>query len=132
MKILEIFEPAMCCSTGLCGVGVDTELLRISTVVNTMAKNGVKVERFNLSSSPQVFVTNKVVNDFINAKGVDELPITVVDGEIVMSGRYPKNEEFVKLLNIPMSFLGEQPKAVKATFNKPSGCGCDCSGGNCC
>ena len=76
------------------------------------------------------FVTNKVVNDFINAKGVDELPMTVVDGEIVITGRYPKNEEFIKLLNIPMSFLGEQPKVVKATFNKPGGCGC--SGGNCC
>ena len=132
MKKLEIFEPAMCCSTGLCGVGVDTELLRISTVVNTMAKNGIKVERFNLSSSPQVFVTNKVVNEFINAKGVDELPITVVDGEIVITGRYPLNEEFVKLLNIPVSFIGEQPKAVKATFKKPGGCGCDCSSGNCC
>ena len=132
MKKLEIFEPAMCCSTGLCGVGVDTELLRISTVTNTMEKNGIKVERFNLSSSPMEFVTNKVVNDFINAKGVEELPLTVVDGEIVITGRYPQNEEFVKLLNIPVSFLGEQPKLVKATFKKSGGCGCDCSGGNCC
>jgi len=130
MKKIEIFEPAMCCATGLCGVGVDTELLRISTVINTMEKNGVKVERFNLSNSPQVFVTNKVVNDFLKEKGVDELPITVVDGEIAITGRYPKNEEFVKLLDIPMSFLGEQPRAVKATIKKSGGCGC--SGGNCC
>lgn len=51
MKKMQIYEPAMCCSTGLCGVGVDQELLRISTVLNSMEKNGVMVERFNLSSA---------------------------------------------------------------------------------
>lgn len=130
MKKITIYEPAMCCSTGLCGVGVDPELLRISTVLNTLKKNGVEVQRFNLSNAPQEFVNNKAVNELINTKGVDELPVTVLDGQIVIAGRYPTNEEFVKLLNIPMSFLGEQPKAVKVT-PKRSG-GCSCSGGNCC
>jgi len=135
MKKMQIFEPAMCCSTGLCGVGVDPELLRISTVLNTIEKNGVIVDRYNLSNSPQEFIMNKVVNDFIKANGVDGLPITVLDGEIVISGRYPKSEEFVKLLNIPMSFIGEQPKVAKATITKKSGCGCaggNCSDGSCC
>lgn len=127
---MQIFEPAMCCSTGLCGVGVDPELLRISTVLSTMEKNGVKVERYNLSSAPQEFVTNKVVNVFLKEKGVEELPITVLDDEIVIIGRYPQNEDFVKLLGIPISYLGEKPKAVKATMKKSGGCGC--SGGNCC
>ena len=136
MKKMQIFEPAMCCSTGLCGVGVDQELLRISTVLNTLGKNGVNVQRFNLSSAPQEFVTNKVVNTLIMEKGVDELPVTLLDGEIVITGRYPQNEEFVKLLEIPVSFLGEQPKAVEDTIEKSEGCGCSegscCSGGDCC
>jgi len=130
MKKMQIFEPAMCCSTGLCGVGVDSELLRISTVLNTLKKNDVEVQRFNLSNSPQEFINNIVVNNFINTKGVDKLPVTVLDGEIVIAGRYPANEEFVKLLNVPMSFLGQQPKTAKATPKKSGGC--DCSGGNCC
>jgi hypothetical protein len=120
----------MCCSTGLCGVGVDPELLRISTVLNTLKKNGVEVQRFNLSNSPQEFVNNKAVNELINKKGVDELPVTVLDGEIVITGRYPTNEEFVKFLDIPKSLLGEQPKALKVTLKKSGGCGC--SGGKCC
>lgn len=135
MKKMQIFEPAMCCPTGLCGVGVDPELLRISTVLNTMEKNGIKVDRYNLTNSPKEFITNKVVNNFIKANGVNGLPITVLDSEIVISGRYPKNEEFVKFLNIPMSFTGEQPKVAKATINKKGGCCCadgDCSDGNCC
>lgn len=130
MKKMQIFEPAMCCSTGLCGVGVDTELLRISTVLNSLKKNGIEVDRFNLTNAPMEFVNNKVVNDFLNSKGVDELPATVLDGEILITGRYPTNEEFSKLLNIPMSFLSEQPKGFNM-IPKSSG-GCDCSDGNCC
>lgn len=128
MKKMQIFEPAMCCSTGLCGVGVDPELLRISTVLSTIEKNGVKVERFNLSSAPQEFVTNKVINNFIKEKGVDELPVTVLDGEIVITGRYPQNEELVKLLNVPMSYVGEKPKEAKTDVQESGGC---CSGGCC-
>ena len=130
MKKMQIFEPAMCCSTGLCGVGVDPELLRVSTVLNSLKKNGVNVERFNLTSSPQEFVNNKAVNELISGKGVDKLPATVLDGEIIMTGRYPTNEEFVKLLNIPMNSLENQPVKVKVTTQRTKGCGC--SGGKCC
>ena len=128
MKKMQIFETAMCCSTGLCGVGVDTELLRITTVLNSLKKNGIEVDRFNLTNAPMEFINNKTVNDFLNTKGVDELPATVLDGEILITGRYPSNEEFAKLLNIPISFLGEQEK----TFNiLPKNSGCGCSDGSC-
>ena len=130
MKKMQIFEPAMCCSTGLCGVGVDSELLRISTALNTLKKNGINVERFNLSNAPQQFVNNKAVNHFINTKGVEGLPVTVLDGEIVIAGRYPTNEEFANLLGVPETLFGGKPKAVKVTPRRSGGCGC--SGGKCC
>ena len=131
MKKMQIFEAAMCCSTGLCGVSVDPELLRVSTVLNSLKKNNIEVQRFNLSDSPQEFVNNKVVNNFINEKGVDDLPVTILDGEIVLTGKYPTNEELVKLLDVPMSFLGQGRKTFKIkTTPKSGGCGCD--GGNCC
>jgi hypothetical protein len=130
MKKMQIFEPAMCCSTGLCGVGVDPELLRISTVLNTLEKSGVQVERFNLSSAPQVFVTNKVVNSYIKDKGVDGLPVTVLDGEIVITGRYPTNEEFTELLGIPAGLIGNHTDAEKIEETEAGEC--DCSGGCCC
>jgi len=131
MKKMQIFEPAMCCSTGLCGVGVDPELLRISTVFNSLKKNGIEVQRFNLSDSPQEFVDNKVVNNFINEKGVEGFPITVLEGEIVLTGKYPTNEELVKFLDVPVSFLGEKRKTFKIKSTPKSG-GCGCDGGNCC
>lgn len=120
MKKMSIYEPALCCDTGVCGVGVDPELLRISTALNALKKNGITVYRYNLSSAPQEFINNETVNKFINEQGVDGLPVTVVDGEIVISGRYPTNEEFSSLLGIPASIL-----------LKKSGGSC-CSGGKCC
>ena len=129
MKKMQIFEPAMCCSTGLCGVGVDTELLRISTVLNSLKKNGIEVERFNLTNAPMEFVNNKAVNDLLQTKGVEALPATLLEGEIIISGRYPRNEEFVQLLNIPISFLSEQEREFKILPQSAGGCGC--SDGNC-
>lgn len=133
MKKMQIFETAMCCSTGLCGVGVDPELLRISTVLSSLKNRGIEVDRFNLSSAPQEFVTNEVINKFINDKGVDGFPITVLDGEIVLQGKYPTNEELAKFLDVEDNFLGEKRKSFKleTTNNDESG-GCSCSGGNCC
>lgn len=124
MKDMKLYEPAMCCSTGLCGVSVDPELLRVSTVLNTLKQNGIEVQRFNLSNAPQEFVNNKAVNDFLKQYGPQMLPVTVVDGSIVLSGRYPSNAEFVKLLGVPAELLG-----VKADTATGSSC---CSGGGCC
>lgn len=129
MKKMQIFEPAMCCSTGLCGVSVDPELLRISTVLNTLAKNNIVVDRFNLNSAPMEFVSNKVINDFINKGGVDELPVVTLDGKIIITGRYPTNEEFITLLDLPVTMLPEAKKAVKVTVKKVGGCNCK---GGCC
>lgn len=130
MKKMQIFEPAMCCDTGLCGVGVDSELLRISTVLSSLKTNGINVERFNLTNAPMEFVNNKVINEYLNSKGVEGLPIVTLDGVIVVSGRYPTNDEIVKFLNIPVSFLGQQPKAANTPKKRSEGCGC--SGGGCC
>lgn len=130
MKKMQIYEPAMCCSTGLCGVGVDSELLRISTILNTLKRNGIDIGRYNLTNAPQEFVNNKMVNEYLREKGVDGLPVIILEDEIVISGRYPTNDEFVKLLNIPQIYIGVKPNLVKTKIKKTQGSGC--SGGDCC
>ncbi|MEA5024874.1 arsenical resistance operon trans-acting repressor ArsD [Desulfitobacterium sp. LBE] len=131
MKKIQIFEPAMCCPTGLCGVGVDQELLRISTVLSALNKKGIEVERFNLTSAPMEFVNNKTINDLLNTKGVDDLPAIVLDGEIVLTGRYPSNDEFCKILDLPSGTLNEKSNPFEVTTKSSSG-SCDCSDGGCC
>lgn len=125
MKKMKIFEPAMCCPTGLCGVGVDPELLRISTVLETLKKNGVSVDRFNLSSAPAEFITDPVINAYINQKGTEGLPAVMVDGTIVIESRYPTDEEFAALLDLPADLLGRPAQPAEESG------GCCCSGGCC-
>ncbi|MGL6198804.1 MAG: arsenite efflux transporter metallochaperone ArsD [Lachnospiraceae bacterium] len=129
MKTMSIYEPAMCCETGLCGVGVDPELLRISTVVNNLKKNGITVKRYNINNFPQKFIDNSEINKLINGDdGVEALPATVIDGKIVKTKKYPTNAEIAELLQIPASYLGSD--TAKVTPEKQdSGCGCE---GGCC
>ena len=105
MKRMSIYEPAMCCDTGVCGVNVDPELVRISTVINNLKKNGITIERYNLSSEPMAFVNNNKVKDALDKNGIDRLPLILVDDDIVIEGRYPKNEEIMELLQISKDYL---------------------------
>ena len=85
MKTMKIFEPAMCCPTGLCGVGVDPELLRVSTVLNTLKENGIEVQRYNLTSAPMEFVNHTAVSEFLKKFGPEKLPVIMVDDFIVIT-----------------------------------------------
>ncbi len=122
MSKLEIFDPAMCCSTGVCGPSIDPELLRIATVINSSKEKGIDVMRHNLSSEPQDFISNKVIGEILQKEGADILPVTLLDGEVVKTKEYPTNEEFSKWLNIEI-------ETKQNSDNNNDG---DCCSGKCC
>jgi hypothetical protein len=122
MKKMIIFEPAMCCGTGVCGPSVDSELLRVSTVINNLKNKGILVERYNLSGNPQIFVDNKEINKIINSDGAAVLPVTMVDGAVVKTKGYPSDEEFCKLLGLPEGFLNAKVKRASGGCCGPKGC----------
>ena len=105
MKQMEIFEQAMCCPTGLCGPSIDPELLRLSTVLDTLKGKGIDVGRYNLSNDPLKFVQTKAVTDFLQEHGPEDLPLILVDGAVQFSGRYPTNEEFASLIGFEYRYL---------------------------
>ncbi|MHC6179250.1 arsenite efflux transporter metallochaperone ArsD [Clostridium sp. JNZ X4-2] len=123
MKKMIIFDPAMCCSTGVCGPSIDPELLRVSTVIDNLNKKGAAIERYNLTGNPQIFVDNKIINEILNREGTDVLPVTMVDNAIVKTKAYPTNKEFCKFLDISEDYL--------KTGLKIKSKGCDCRGGCC-
>ena len=95
MSKISLYEPAMCCDTGVCGPGVDPELLRVSSIIQTLEKaDGVEVERFNLTNNPAAFVENEKIGELLKSKGADILPVVLLDGEIVKMAGYPSNEVF--------------------------------------
>lgn len=94
MTKLELFEPAMCCSTGVCGPSVDENLLMITSVFEGLANvSSVEASRHNLTSDPDSFVNNEKVLSLMKTKGKDTLPVTLLNGEVVKSGEYPTLEE---------------------------------------
>ena len=119
-KSIQVFDPAMCCSSGVCGTEVDQQLVSFSADVDWAKQNGAQIERFNLAQQPMDFAKNKVVKDFLERSGQEALPLILVDGEFALAGRYPNRSELAR-----WSAVAETVAEIKPA----SGC---CSGGKCC
>lgn len=102
MKMLTVFDPAMCCSTGVCGSDVDQVLVNFSADVQWLKGRGVQIERYNLAQQPMSFVENEKAKAFLEASGAEGLPLLLLDGETVMAGRYPKRAELARWFGIPL------------------------------
>ncbi|ASF45179.1 arsenite efflux transporter metallochaperone ArsD [Methylovulum psychrotolerans] len=118
MASIQIFDPALCCSTGVCGVEVDQQLVDFSADVDWAKQNGANLERFNLAQQPMAFADNAVVKAFLERSGADALPLILVDGEVALAGRYPNRAELARWVAI-----------TEATEKPVSAC---CSGSSCC
>jgi hypothetical protein len=92
MTRVEVFDPPLCCSTGVCGPEVDAELPRFAGDLAWLSRSGVEVVRFNLAQEPEAFARNPIVLEAMK-KGDDALPLLLVDGRISCRGRYPLRAE---------------------------------------
>jgi Arsenical resistance operon protein ArsD len=119
MKKVAIFDPAMCCSTGVCGPSVDPELTRVASAIFALEKKGFDITRYNLTSQPDKFVDQVEVNKILMDKGPDALPVVLVNGEVEKIGSYPTNEEFAEWFGINSEELkGEKPRMpIKLNIN---------------
>ncbi|RRD44390.1 arsenite efflux transporter metallochaperone ArsD [Buchananella hordeovulneris] len=89
MAKIDIFDPAMCCSSGVCGENVDQEVVDAAAAVSAARKEGLDVVWHNLASAPLDFASTPVVRDLLESEGADSLPVVVINGEIVLKGVYP-------------------------------------------
>lgn len=96
MSTIQIFDPALCCSTGVCGVDVDQQLVDFSADVDWAKQKGAQIERFNLAQQPMAFAENPVVKAFLDSSGADALPLILVDGAVMLAGRYPSRDELTQ------------------------------------
>lgn len=99
MKI-EIYDPAMCCSSGLCGPSIDPVLVKVNDTILALKKQGVEVERFNLAQQPKAFMENAEVKSLLTKNGKKILPVTIINGKVFKTGEYPTYEELCKELGI--------------------------------
>jgi hypothetical protein len=100
MKRLEVFDPPMCCASGVCGPQVDKRLVRFAAALEWLRGQGVQVERYNPTRQYDAFVSNPAVVKTINERGTQCLPLLLADGEIVHLGGYPEKAELATLVGL--------------------------------
>jgi hypothetical protein len=98
MKTLKIYDPAMCCATGVCGSDVDPLLVQLAGFLKNLDSASVKVERYNLSQEPGAYTANEAVAAALKEMGTAALPLVFIDDELICSGGYPDLEDLSSLL----------------------------------
>ena len=100
MKKIEVFDPAMCCPTGVCGPSVDPKLVQFAADLDWLKEQGVAVERYNLAQQPDKFAMCAPVTDAMALAGDLCLPLILADGVIVSQGVYPDRRELARMAGL--------------------------------
>ena len=132
---LQVYDPPMCCSSGMCGPKVDPELVRFSSDLDWLKQQGVEVQRFNLASHPAEFERQECVREALAKEGDTCLPLIAVVGEIVSRGVYPSRDELMTFVGIGSSTGEQQTQNSFASSTSdsngddapPCGPGCNCN-----
>ncbi len=127
MRSIDVYDPALCCSSGVCGADVDQNLVDFQSVVQQVEREGISVTRHNLATDPLDFAQSEAVRKFLEISGADALPAVVVDGVVAMSGSYPD-------ANMLRTFAGavRAPVGVAQLNVTSQASGCCGDGGGCC
>lgn len=116
--ILRVFDPAMCCSTGVCGPSVDPSLARFAADLEWLRAQGVSVERYNLSTEPAAFAEHVAVREALT-RGTEVLPLIVVGDRVAAEGAYPSRETLAALAGVVVR-RAEEPAAASSGCCGPS------------
>ena len=100
MPKIEIYDPPMCCPTGVCGPNVDPKLVQFAADIEWLKGKGMKVERYNLAQQPDKFAACKPVTDSMVFAGDLCLPLILANGEIVSRNIYPKRADLARLAGV--------------------------------
>lgn len=132
MSKVEVFEPALCCATGVCGEDVDQQLVTFSADLDFVSGRGGDISRYNLASEPRAFAENDTVRAFLHVAGSVGLPLVLVDGVTVMTGRYPDRSQLAAWAGIDTPD-GKIPLDIEDTTAAGGGCcSSDSSGATSC
>lgn len=115
---ITVYDPAMCCSTGICGAEVDQNLVNFAADLDWLKSTGIDVTRINLSQEPALFAENQLVKSVLENAGVEGLPVIIIDDALQSSGRYPARKELATWASV--EFTDQVKAATQAS---------DCCGG---
>lgn len=115
MTRVEVFDPPMCCSTGVCGPSFDPALTRFTADLHWLANQRIAVERYNLAQQPQAFAASEVVKMALKQYGNECLPLILLNGTVISQGCYPARDELARLTGVEP----EQPSQAQTGVKLP-------------
>lgn len=92
-KKIIIYDPPMCCSSGMCGPNPDQTLIEFQDMYTKLKQSGYDIERYIITQSPEKFKENPKVIKLIQEQQLKVLPIMTVDNVVVKTGSYPTSKE---------------------------------------
>ena len=133
MSKIEVFEPALCCATGVCGEDVDQQLVNFSADLDFIRSRGGDIARYNLASEPQAFAAHEAVTAFLHVSGSAGLPLVLVDGVTAMTGRYPDRIQLAIWAGLDaLTPAGSGPGLTAASDSSTGGCCGGAGAASCC
>lgn len=124
MHSIRVYEPALCCNTGVCGPDVDQALVSFTADLSYLTERGVDITRHNMANDPMAFAGEPTVREFLNVVGSDGLPLTTVDGVTVMTGVYPSREQLLRYAGLDLLTPSEKTQLSVTDVGEDSSCGC--------
>lgn len=133
MRTIRVFEPALCCNTGVCGPDVDQSLVDFTADLNFLKSLGVDIERHNLANDPVAFATDEAVRGYLQLVGSSGLPLTRVDGVTVATGTYPSRNELLSYAGVEAPPAAPEGAVTLQLADSGADAGaCGCGSGGCC
>ncbi|WP_182864703.1 arsenite efflux transporter metallochaperone ArsD [Rhodopirellula sp. JC639] len=122
MSTVQIYDRAMCCSTGVCGPQVDPVLPKFAADLDWLKSQGHDVQRFNLAQDAAEFTKNPTVQSLLGTEGVECLPLVIVDGRVVSRNEYPSRENLALWTGTALAPKGTLPVAGSGGCCGDTGC----------
>ncbi len=129
MTTIHVYEPALCCNTGVCGEDVDPALVAFTADLAALRELGADIERHNLANDPTAFAADDTVRGFLQVAGSAGLPLTVVDGVTVVTGQYPSRERLLAFAGLATATVPADATEIPLLATSDSGC---CGGADSC
>ncbi|WP_164104533.1 arsenite efflux transporter metallochaperone ArsD [Candidatus Laterigemmans baculatus] len=119
MATIEVFDPPMCCSTGVCGPEPDERLAQFSADLDWLKRQGMQVRRYNLSQEPAAFVNQPDVARVLRETDGEGLPVVIIDGSVVSHGEYPARQRLAEMVGLSAR-VDQNPGAQPSELQRQS------------
>ena len=123
MKSIRVYDINLSPETQSADSQIGADYRRVSTMLYTLSARGADARYLNLHKDSLIFMDSPAVQRIMQSAGMDGFPCMTADEEIVLTGRYPTNEEILDQLDADMLEILARPSAAFAG----SGCNGVCS-----